>query len=131
MSMIVIQHRKLPRNMLLRVKQAVDAVGGHVVGAVLNNVDVNSDSQYQYYTSYYTYYQPTNGAEQVSEPQEQEAVASSSSPYGGVDPGRAVQPGEVGQVYPHSYGEATEGPVSPFGRRSEGSDYGAAPGRYS
>jgi hypothetical protein len=25
---------------------------------VLNNVDVRSDSQYQYYTSYYTYYAP-------------------------------------------------------------------------
>jgi succinoglycan biosynthesis transport protein ExoP len=26
---------------------------------VLNNVDVRSDSQYQYYTSYYTYYAPS------------------------------------------------------------------------
>jgi hypothetical protein len=29
-----------------------------VIGVVLNNVDVRSDSQYQYYTSYYTYYAP-------------------------------------------------------------------------
>lgn len=58
LTMIVVQHRKLPRNMLLRVKQAVENVGGHVVGVVLNNVDVSSDSQYQYYTSYYTYYAP-------------------------------------------------------------------------
>ena len=29
-----------------------------VLGVVLNNVDVRSDSQYQYYTSYYTYYAP-------------------------------------------------------------------------
>jgi Mrp family chromosome partitioning ATPase len=57
--MIVIQHRKLPRNMLMRVKQAVENVGGHVIGVVLNNVDVRSDSQYQYYTSYYTYYAPS------------------------------------------------------------------------
>ena len=56
--MIVVQHRKLPRNMLLRVKQAVENVGGNVIGVVLNNVDVRSDSQYQYYTSYYTYYAP-------------------------------------------------------------------------
>ena len=34
--------------------------GGQVIGVVLNNVDVRSDSQYQYYTSYYTYYSPTN-----------------------------------------------------------------------
>lgn len=59
LTMIVVQHRKLPRNMLIRVKQAVENVGGHVIGVVLNNVDVRSDSQYQYYTSYYTYYAPS------------------------------------------------------------------------
>jgi len=58
LTIIVVQHRKLPRNMLLRVKQAVENVGGNVIGVVLNNVDVRSDSQYQYYTSYYTYYAP-------------------------------------------------------------------------
>jgi capsular exopolysaccharide synthesis family protein len=58
LTMLVVQHRKLPRNMLLRVKQAVENVGGNVIGVVLNNVDVRSDSQYQYYTSYYTYYAP-------------------------------------------------------------------------
>ncbi|BDS06709.1 hypothetical protein NT6N_17490 [Oceaniferula spumae] len=63
LTMIVVQHRKLPRNMLLRVKQAVENVGGHVIGVVLNNVDVRSDNQYQYYTSYYTYYAPTSGEE--------------------------------------------------------------------
>jgi len=59
LTMFVVQHRKLPRNMLLRVKQAVENVGGNIIGVVLNNVDVRSDSQYQYYTSYYTYYAPT------------------------------------------------------------------------
>ncbi len=59
LTIIVIQHRKLPRNMLLRVKQAIENVGGNLLGVVLNNVDVRSDSQYQYYTSYYTYYSPT------------------------------------------------------------------------
>lgn len=59
LTMFVVQHRKLPRNMLLRVKHAVENVGGNIIGVVLNNVDVRSDSQYQYYTSYYTYYAPT------------------------------------------------------------------------
>lgn len=59
LTMIVVQHRKLPRNMLMRVKQAVENVGGTVLGVVLNNVDIRSDSQYQYYTSYYTYYAPS------------------------------------------------------------------------
>ena len=73
LTMIVVQHRKLPRNMLMRVKQAVENVGGHVIGVVLNNVDVRSDSQYQYYTSYYTYYAP---AESQSLPSQ----GSSSAP---------------------------------------------------
>ncbi len=60
MTMIVVQHRKLPRHMLMRVKQSVDNAGGKVVGVVLNNVDLRSDAQYAYYTSYYTYYSPTN-----------------------------------------------------------------------
>jgi capsular exopolysaccharide synthesis family protein len=73
LTMIVVQHRKLPRNMLLRVKQAVENVGGNVIGVVLNNVDVRSDSQYQYYTSYYTYYAPAES--QIGPP-----VAAVSSP---------------------------------------------------
>lgn len=75
LTMIVVQHRKLPRNMLLRVKQAVENVGGHVIGVVLNNVDVRSDSQYQYYTSYYTYYAPSEA--QVGPPV---GTATASSP---------------------------------------------------
>lgn len=75
LTMLVVQHRKLPRNMLLRVKQAVENVGGNVIGVVLNNVDVRSDSQYQYYTSYYTYYAPAETQGQA--PQQ---VASTSAP---------------------------------------------------
>ncbi len=57
-TMIVVQHRKLPRKLLQRVKQSVENVGGNIIGVVLNNVDVRSDTEYQYYTSYYTYYSP-------------------------------------------------------------------------
>jgi capsular exopolysaccharide synthesis family protein len=55
-TLIVVQHRKLPRHMLQRVKQAVENVGGNVIGVVLNNVDIRSDSSYGYYTGYYNYY---------------------------------------------------------------------------
>jgi len=67
LTMAVIQHRKLPRAMLVRVKQAVENVGGDLFGVVLNNVDVRSDNQYQYYTSYYTYYSPSNIQETAQE----------------------------------------------------------------
>lgn len=76
LTMIVVQHRKLPRNMLMRVKQAVENVGGNVIGVVLNNVDVRSDSQYQYYTSYYTYYAPAE-SQMPQAPQQSAAQAMS------------------------------------------------------
>lgn len=62
LTLLVVQHRKLPRHMLQRVKHSVEAVGGEVVGVVLNNVDIHSDNTYGYYTSYYTYYSSDNRA---------------------------------------------------------------------
>lgn len=57
-TIIVVQHRRFPRAMLTRVKQAIIGVGGTVLGVVLNNVDLKHDQNYYYYTSYYGYYQP-------------------------------------------------------------------------
>ncbi|HEX3817126.1 MAG TPA: polysaccharide biosynthesis tyrosine autokinase [Chthoniobacterales bacterium] len=59
-TIIVVQHRRFPRAMLSRVKQAVIGVGGHIIGVVLNNVDLKHDQNYYYYTSYYGYYQTGN-----------------------------------------------------------------------
>jgi len=78
LTMIVVQHRKLPRNMLLRVKHAVENVGGNVIGVVLNNVDVRSDSQYQYYTSYYTYYAPAEA--HINQPAPASVAAAPAKP---------------------------------------------------
>ena len=79
-SIIIVQHRRFPRAMLMRVKQAINNVGGTVLGVVLNNVDLRHDPNYAYYTSYYEYYavrtpaKESGGSAQVSEP----AVRSSS-----------------------------------------------------
>ncbi len=56
-TIIVVQHRRFPRTMLSRVKQAILGVGGTVLGVVLNNVDLKHDQNYYYYTNYYGYYQ--------------------------------------------------------------------------
>ena len=56
-TIIVVQHRRFPRAMLTRVKQAVLGVGGSVLGIVLNNVDLRHDQNYYYYTNYYGYYE--------------------------------------------------------------------------
>jgi polysaccharide biosynthesis transport protein len=57
-TIIVVQHRRFPRAMLTRVKQAILSVGGTVLGVVMNNVDLRHDQNYSYYTNYYGYYQP-------------------------------------------------------------------------
>jgi capsular exopolysaccharide synthesis family protein len=58
MTIMVVQHRRFPRAMLLRVKQAVTQVGGHLIGVVLNNVDARHDDSYGYYNTYADYYAP-------------------------------------------------------------------------
>lgn len=81
LTIIVVQHRRFPKSMLQRVKQAIDNVGGTTLGVVLNNVDVRHDDYYSYYTSYYSYYQkPVSGKK--SAPVSQDAslrTASTSS----------------------------------------------------
>lgn len=62
-TVIVVQHRRFPRAMLTRVKQAILGVGGTVLGVVLNNVDLKHDQNYYYYTNYYGYYSPEGGKE--------------------------------------------------------------------
>jgi len=59
LTIVVVQHRRFPRAMLQRVKQSVENAGGHILGVVLNNVDVRHDQYYEYYTNYYHYYSPS------------------------------------------------------------------------
>lgn len=54
---LVIQHRRYPREISLRAKRAVEEVHGNCVGMVLNCVSVTSDDAYYYYSSYGSYYQ--------------------------------------------------------------------------
>lgn len=56
MTIMVIQHRRFPRAMLQRVKQAVAQAGGTLIGVVLNNVDSRHDEGYSYYSGYNEYY---------------------------------------------------------------------------
>lgn len=58
LTIMVVEHRRFPRVMLQRVKQAVLNVGGNLLGVVLNKVDARGDQGYQYYTNYQDYYTP-------------------------------------------------------------------------
>ncbi len=62
-AIMVVQHRRFPRAMLLRVKQGVIRVGGNLRGVVLNNVDTKNDDAYSYYSNYSDYYGSKNRAE--------------------------------------------------------------------
>jgi capsular exopolysaccharide synthesis family protein len=53
---LVIQHRRYPREISLRAKRAVEEVHGNCVGMVLNSVTLRSDDSYYYYNNYRTYY---------------------------------------------------------------------------
>ena len=55
-TIMVVQHRRFPRSMCQRAKQAIVSVGGNILGVVLNNVDTRHDQYYEYSTSYYNYH---------------------------------------------------------------------------
>ena len=76
LTIVVVQHRRFPRAMLQRVKQAVENVGGQMLGVVLNNVDVRHDQYYEYYTNYYHYYAAPS--EDAAAPAAKASVASNS-----------------------------------------------------
>ncbi len=77
---LVIQHRRFPRAMLLRVKNAVINAGGNLLGAVLNNVDIRLDQYYQYQTNYYAYHEDGGkGSAKGSRPKVAAATAATAS----------------------------------------------------
>jgi polysaccharide biosynthesis transport protein len=80
-TVIVVQHRRFPRAMLTRVKQAILGVGGTVLGVVLNNVDLKHDQNYYYYTSYYGYYQP-RGKETTRRRRQKSRIAANGAENG-------------------------------------------------
>jgi succinoglycan biosynthesis transport protein ExoP len=54
---LIVQHRRYPREVSLRAKRAIEEVHGNCVGMVLNAVAVKSDDSYYYYSSYGSYYE--------------------------------------------------------------------------
>ncbi len=59
-SIIVIEHRRFPRSVLLRVKKTIENIGSRSLGVVLNKVDVRHDQNYPFYTSYSRYFAKRN-----------------------------------------------------------------------
>jgi polysaccharide biosynthesis transport protein len=77
-TIMVVQHRRFPRAMLLRVKQAVIQSGGKLIGVVLNNVDSKHDDGYGYYNYNEYYNRPAVEKKIKAAPRHQARVAAES-----------------------------------------------------
>lgn len=71
-TLLLIQHRRYPRNVSMRAKRVIDEVGGKLFGVILNNVNIKTDDNYYYYAGYSTQYgykrrSPRGGKKVVSQ----------------------------------------------------------------
>ena len=55
-TLLLIQHRRYPRNVSQRAKRVIEDVGGKLFGVILNNVNIKTDDNYYYYAGYSTQY---------------------------------------------------------------------------
>ena len=55
-TLLLIQHRRYPRNVSQRAKRVIEEVGGKLFGVILNNVNIKTDDNYYYYAGYSTSY---------------------------------------------------------------------------
>lgn len=68
MTVLVVQYRKYPQAMTVRAKLTVDKVGGNLLGIVLNNINLSSDSYYYYQSGYhYNHYARSEDSMEESE----------------------------------------------------------------
>ncbi|HUJ10577.1 MAG TPA: polysaccharide biosynthesis tyrosine autokinase [Verrucomicrobiae bacterium] len=57
LALLVIQHRRYPRNMAQRAVQVIQNAGGKLLGAVVNSVQIGQDETYYYYHDQLEHYQ--------------------------------------------------------------------------
>jgi Mrp family chromosome partitioning ATPase len=54
-AIIVAQHRRFPRSMMVRSQALLQNLGTKILGVALTNVDVKYDRNFRYYTAYRGY----------------------------------------------------------------------------
>jgi capsular exopolysaccharide synthesis family protein len=57
LALLVVQHRRYPRNMAQRAVQVIQNAGGKLLGVVVNSVQVGQDETYYYYHDQLEHYQ--------------------------------------------------------------------------
>jgi len=84
-TLLLIQHRRYPRNVSIRAKRVIDEVGGKLFGVILNNVNIKTDDNYYYYAGYSTQYgykrRLPRGGKKISSSEINEAVSSSEKSH--------------------------------------------------
>lgn len=82
-TLLVLQPRKMPLKALLRAKGVIQNAGGQIMGLVMNNVDISGDTQYQYYTTYYSYYSADTSRKEpkLKEPKKAQSVAAADTEH--------------------------------------------------
>jgi len=85
-TIVVLQPRKMPVKALLRTKSIINNVGGQIIGLVMNNVDISADTQYQYYTTYYSYYSADEAAPDGKLKAKSKPAVTSDTPVAVVPP---------------------------------------------
>jgi polysaccharide biosynthesis transport protein len=80
MSVLVVQHRRYPRNMARRAVQVIQNAGGKLLGCVVNNVQLGHDETYYYYHDHY--HDQLEFAQHTREIREKRHVAA-TKPSGG------------------------------------------------
>jgi len=101
-TLLLIQHRRYPRNVSQRAKRVIDEVGGKLFGVILNNVNIKTDDNCYYYagysTSYYGYGKRTARARgrKAATP----TRAPASSPASEIEPSAEVEEGATAESFP-------------------------------
>jgi capsular exopolysaccharide synthesis family protein len=75
--MLVVQYRKFPKVISMRAKRMIENTGSHILGVVLNNINIMRDDYYYYYHSYYADYYYRS---QESMPKPEVAAAAAPAP---------------------------------------------------
>lgn len=100
MAVLVVQYRKYPQQMTLRAKQMVEKVGGHLLGVVLNNINISQDSYYYYYSGYYyDYYSKSedskpDGERKLSKKKKADAKPAEIAVVGSESKASEIKPGK-------------------------------------
>jgi succinoglycan biosynthesis transport protein ExoP len=82
LALLVVQHRRYPRNMAQRAVQVIQNAGGKLLGVVVNSVQVGQDETYYYYHDQAEHYQqPQKPTVRKTRP----VVAAKPAAGGGID----------------------------------------------